>query len=194
VPRVSRAETEQNRIAIEEVASRLFREKGFGVSVADLMAAAGLTHGGFYGHFESKDALMDTACRHAFEGSVERWQRRAAGKQGRAERLPALIDGYLAPHNRNAPGSGCPMAGLASDVAREAASHPVRKTYAAGLRQLLDILVAAQDSTDVRQSRSDALAQLCTLVGAMVLARATRGDRLSDELLGAARARLLGEV
>ena len=77
MPRVSREQTDINRLAIEDASSRLFREQGIkAVSVADLMAAAGLTHGGFYGHFESKDALAAVACAKAFEQSAGRWEKR----------------------------------------------------------------------------------------------------------------------
>ena len=74
MPRVSKEQTDLNRSAIENVSAKLFREKGFnGVSVSDLMAAAGLTHGGFYGHFSSKDELAAVACANAFDHAVERW-------------------------------------------------------------------------------------------------------------------------
>lgn len=96
MPRVSKAEAEKNRAIIEQVSARLFREQGFhGISVADLMSAAGLTHGGFYGHFESKDALAAIACERAFEESVERWRKRVDAAPDRAAALESLLDGYL---------------------------------------------------------------------------------------------------
>ena len=91
MPRVSRAEAESHRQQITEASARLFKERGInGVSVADLMGAAGLTHGGFYGHFESKDALAGVAVAHAFEQSAERWRKRAAGKPDDPGRRAAL--------------------------------------------------------------------------------------------------------
>jgi TetR/AcrR family transcriptional repressor of nem operon len=191
MPRVSRAGTELNRTAIEDASSRLFRERGLGVSVSDVMAAAGLTHGGFYGHFESKDALAATACARAFDESLERWHKRLAGKTGRAASLAALVEGYLSPRNRSTMGSGCPMAGFATDVAREPDDKPIRKSYVDGLGELLGVLAGVQDTGDTAQDRHQALGQLSTMVGAMVLARATRGDPLSNELMAAAKERLL---
>jgi TetR/AcrR family transcriptional repressor of nem operon len=191
MPRVSRAGTELNRVAIEEASSRLFRERGLGVSVSDVMAAAGLTHGGFYGHFESKDALAATACTRAFDESLERWHKRLAGKTGREALLAALVEGYLSPRNRSAMGSGCPMAGLATDVAREPDHKPIRKAYVNGLGELLGVLVGVQNTGNAAQDRQEALGQLSTMVGAMVLARATHGNPLSNELMAAAKERLL---
>ncbi|APW36318.1 TetR family transcriptional regulator [Rhodoferax koreense] len=192
MPRVSRQQTDHNRAAIEEASSRLFREQGIkGVSVADLMGAAGLTHGGFYGHFESKDALAAVACRHAFAQSVARWEKRVAGKSSPAEALAGLVDGYLSASNRNHAGAGCPVAGLATDVAREPADKPIHAAYVSGLKALVDVMLRTQASGDPAADRSRTLAQMSTLVGAMVLARATRGDPISDEFLDSARAQLL---
>src|ERR1700683_390517 len=125
MPRVSRAVTEKNRAAIERVSARLFREQGLqGVSVADLMAAAGLTHGGFYGHFESKDALATVACTKAFDEAVERWESRISATTDRKSALTALVNGYLSSRNRAMVGSGCPLAAFS----RSAGRHPGGKT------------------------------------------------------------------
>src|SRR3954463_7829675 len=94
--RVSRAEADNHREQITEASARLFKEHGLkGVSVADLMGAAGLTHGGFYGHFESKDALAGIAVAHAYAEAVERWNRRVAGKPDAATGRAALVEAYL---------------------------------------------------------------------------------------------------
>ena len=108
MPRVSREQTDKNRLLIEAASARLFKEHGFdGVSVADIMASAGLTHGGFYGHFESKDELAALACAKAFEESAARW--RSLGKDGADE--AALLDAsakhYLSAKQRDQPGLGC---------------------------------------------------------------------------------------
>jgi TetR/AcrR family transcriptional repressor of nem operon len=191
MPKVSRQQTDLNRLAIEESSARLFREQGLrGVSVADLMAAAGMTHGGFYGHFESKDALAAVACAKAFEQSAARWRKRTEGQADKAAARAALAEGYLAAQSRAAVGSGCALAALAGDVAREPAGKPIHAAYQAGLDSLLDILQALQDTGDPALDRRLALAQLSTLVGAMVLARASRGNRVSDEILAAAKASL----
>lgn len=188
MPRVSRAKTEKNRLAIEEVSSTLFRERGFSVSVADVMRAAGLTHGGFYGHFKSKDELTAIACAKAFEGSTARWQQRVQTIPDAAQARQALIAGYLHDKHRTAPGSGCPLASLVVDVAREDSSKPVREAFHQGLTQLLEVLSGVQpDAADAHQARQQALEQLSSLVGAMLLSRATEGTALSDELLEAVR-------
>jgi len=182
MPRVSKAEAEKNRAVIEQVSSRLFREQGFhGISVADLMGAAGLTHGGFYGHFESKD-------------SEARWRKRVNDAPDKTSALSALIDGYLSSRNRNAAGSGCPAAALANDVAREADDKPVRAAFHEGIEHLLEILADIQPGDNAAANRNDAVAQLATLVGALVLSRATQGTPLSNEVLAAARAYLLAHV
>jgi TetR/AcrR family transcriptional regulator, transcriptional repressor for nem operon len=190
VPRVSKAQTARNRDSIEQASSRMFRERGLSVSVKDVMAAAGLTHGGFYGHFASKDELVATACASAFAGSVERWHERAAAKN-RQDAHAALIEGYLTRHNRASTGTGCPIAALATDVGREPEHKPVRKIFRAGIEQLLEILSAAQPAADRGRARDQALVQLSTLIGAMVLARATSGHPLSNKFIDTAKEWLL---
>jgi TetR/AcrR family transcriptional repressor of nem operon len=192
MPRVSREQTDSNRLAITDASARLFRERGLkGVSVADLMAAAGLTHGGFYGHFESKDALAAEAVAKAFEQSGARWKKRMAGKAGPREAMSALVEGYLSAQARNSPGTSCPTAALAGDVAREPADAPVRAAYRAGVDGMLRVLSSLQQTGDADVDREQALVELSTMVGALVLARATAGSDLSDELLNAAREHLV---
>src|SRR3954463_3443751 len=107
--RVSRAEADNHREQITEASARLFRERGIkGVSVADLMGAAGLTHGGFYGHFESKDALAGGAVARAFDQSAERWRKRIAAKDDGPERRAVLVDKFLTPQSLKDVGTGCP--------------------------------------------------------------------------------------
>jgi TetR/AcrR family transcriptional repressor of nem operon len=192
MPRVSKQQTESNLRAITEASSRLFRERGIkGVSVADLMAAAGLTHGGFYGHFESKEALAAAACRAAFEGSVVRWKARVAASADGAAARALLVERYVSANSRGSPGMSCPTAALAVDVAREPAESPVRAAFVAGNAALIDILASVQGAQDAGVARRDALADFATMVGALVLARATAGDAISDEFLKAGRERLV---
>ncbi|MFL6697230.1 MAG: TetR/AcrR family transcriptional regulator [Vitreoscilla sp.] len=192
MPRVSRAEAESHREQITEASSRLFRERGIkGVSVADLMGAAGLTHGGFYGHFESKDALAGVAVARAFDQSAERWRKRIAAKQDGPGRRAVLVDKFLTPQSLKDVGTGCPSVALASDVAREPAGAPIRTAYLDGLESLLQILASVEPGPDAASRRAAALADFATLAGAMMLARATEGAPLSAEILAAARARLV---
>jgi TetR/AcrR family transcriptional regulator, transcriptional repressor for nem operon len=195
MPRVSKQQADANRTTIAETSSQLFRERGFnGVSVDDLMAAAGLTHGGFYGHFASKGALAAEACGLAFDQSCARWNTCVADRGGGSAARAALVERYLSLAARAKPGTACPMAGLAGDVAREAADAPVREVYVSGFEKLLDILASCQNTRDAATDRREALADLSTLVGSMVLARATAGHGVSDELLAAGRARLVSQA
>jgi TetR/AcrR family transcriptional repressor of nem operon len=174
-------------------AARLLRERGIrGASVADLMAAAGLTHGGFYGHFASKDALVAAACADAYSGSVERWKARIAGCADRDAARTALIDGYLSPVSRASPGTSCPTAALAADVAREPPEAPVRDAFREGLEQLAELLASVEATGHADHDRRQALGDLSTMMGALLLARATAGHAISDELLAAGRERLVG--
>ncbi len=192
MPRVSRAEAETHREQITEASARLFKERGVkGVSVADLMGAAGLTHGGFYGHFESKDALAGVAVARAFEQSAERWRKRVASKPDDAQRRALLVDKFLAHANVREVGLGCPSVSLATDVSREPAGAPIRTAFLDGLEALVEILAGVQDGPDAHARRGAALADYATMTGAMLLARATEGTPLSAELLAAARARLV---
>jgi TetR/AcrR family transcriptional repressor of nem operon len=195
MPRVSKEQTDLNRTAIEQASSKLFREKGFnGVSVADLMAAAGLTHGGFYGHFSSKDELAAVACATAFSEASERWQKRMEGKADEQQALYAIIDGYLSSQKVRDVGNGCPGAALTTDVAREALDKPVRAAYMAGTEELVEILASLCPSPDPAVRRKTALAQWSMMVGAMALARATEGYPIAGELLTVAREQLLGNI
>jgi TetR/AcrR family transcriptional regulator, transcriptional repressor for nem operon len=183
MPRVSRAQTQRNDAAIRRAAAALLRRQGLNVSVAQVMAAAGLTPGGFYGHFGSKDELLASGCAAAFAESAQRWEARAAAAPDAA--VPAaLIEAYLDPEGPVA--SGCPIASLAADVAREPADQPVGRAFAAGLERLLGILAAGQPGSG-DAGREAALLQLSAMVGAVTLARATRGSPLAGELLEGVR-------
>ena len=191
MPRVSRAEAESHREQITEASSRLFRERGIkGVSVADLMGAAGLTHGGFYGHFESKDALAGVAVARAFEQSAERWGKRVASKPDAASGRALIVEKFLEAQNLRNVGLGCPSVSLATDVAREPEAAPIRTAYLDGLESLVQILATVEPGPDAAARRSAAIADYATMAGALMLARATEGAPLSAEILAAARARL----
>ncbi|MEU1425292.1 DUF6262 family protein [Kitasatospora sp. NPDC005751] len=181
--RVSQAQAQENRKRVVETASRLFREQGTHVSVADLMKAAGLTHGAFYKQFASKEALIDEATTHAFE---ELTQRRDAGLEQHAGQREAarraLLDIYLSTEHRDNVAVGCPAAALAADMAREPGARDAHRAYTEGVSDFAEWL-ATEDQ--------DGIAQLCTMVGALVLARATKGSPLSEQILTTARAALM---
>lgn len=190
--RVSKQQMERNREEIIQVSSQLFRERGLnGVSVNDLMAAAGLTHGGFYGHFASKDELAAIASQKAFEDSGARWQE-ISHHTGQHD-LRTMVEHYLSPTHRDGAKEGCAVTALASDIAREGENKPVREVYLSGVKAMLDRLESLSTIKDQEQRRQHALAQFALLSGALTLARATAGDALSDEFLNAAKKALLDE-
>jgi TetR/AcrR family transcriptional repressor of nem operon len=183
VGRVSQAQAQKNRRHVVAIASRMFREKGTAVSVADLMKAAGLTHGGFYKQFASKEDLVDEAIAHAFDEQAAHSAvapEEQAGEHEAARRT--LIEDYLSVWHRDHPGEGCPVSGFAADLGREPGQAVrAQDVYVNGVRNRAARLATGDD---------DGMAQLCTMVGALVLARATRGNPISEELLQAARTAL----
>jgi TetR/AcrR family transcriptional regulator, transcriptional repressor for nem operon len=199
--RASKAAAEQHHRELVTAAARLFRERDLGaVSVPDLMSAIGLTRGGFYKHFESKDALVAAAVQAAFSEHIDRI-RAMSTRHGDDPVLARLdfVDFCLSAAHRDDPGGGCPSA-LASGISRCDPDTAPRDAFLAGmqavLHELLDRTSATDDGDDTRDGagdgvgRSRTLADLATLVGAVLLARATAGDPLSDEILDAARHRL----
>ena len=161
------------RIVME--ASRLFRERGFqNVSVGEVMKAAGLTHGAFYAHFDSKEKLQAAAIAYGQRVSLGRVQR---GTGERSKR--SYADVYLSRRHRDNPGDGCTMAALAPEVARS--TPELKAAFEQGLE---DILTAKGGD------RKEAIFQTAAMLGGVVLARAVRDPRLSDEILNAVRQKL----
>jgi TetR/AcrR family transcriptional regulator, transcriptional repressor for nem operon len=161
------------------------RQRGLhGVSVAELMAEAGLTHGGFYAHFPSRDALVAAACRDMLARTAARLNA-AADAVSPLESRRALIEAYLTAAHRDAPGRGCAVAALGPEVAR--AAPEVRQALADGIRELIDVVAECTPAATYDQARRDAIATMATLVGTLVLARAAGEAPLSDEILEAGR-------
>lgn len=180
--RVSRAEAAQNRERIIAVAAKLFRERGFdGIGVAELMKSAGLTHGGFYGHFASKEDLMAKACIQAMAGSLAALHE--AAKAGGPDGLTAVASAYLSPKHRDSPGEGCALAALGAEAARH--DSPVRGAFTSGVRSVVEILSRLVPRKSKRAKRERALAIFASMVGALVLARAVDDAELSEEVLQA---------
>ncbi|OKK16041.1 TetR family transcriptional regulator [Streptomyces sp. CB00455] len=194
--RVSQAQAEENRRRVVDTASRLFREQGTHVSVADLMKAAGLTHGAFYKQFASKETLVDEVTAHVFDEIARRnaaGLERHDGQRDAAQR--ALIDAYLSVEHRDNAADGCPVSALAIDVARGPEGREARRTYAEGVADFAAFLAPAEgvgggEGIGGVGGVEGGLARLCTLVGALVLSRATQGSPLSEEILAAAHAAL----
>jgi TetR/AcrR family transcriptional repressor of nem operon len=178
--RVSREQFTENRQRILDVAARLFREKGLeGIGVDGIMREAGLTHGGFYGHFDSKADLAEQACAIALGRSAERWEAltRSRPDAGLAE----IARSYLSKRHRDNPGGGCVFAALGSDVARR--SDAVRTTVSQGVQAQLGILERVAGGRSKSARRKQAITTLSGLVGAMVLARLVDDAALSNEIL-----------
>lgn len=193
MPRVSRKQAAENRRQVVHSAARLFRERGIdGVSVPELMAEAGLTHGAFYGQFESKDALAVEACDAAFAEKLQTFDAMASryGADWRAARAE-FIKRYTAKMHRDDPGTGCPIAALVADVAREHCNADVRVAFSEGVTAVASSLPQVQGNGRSKPRRQEVLAEVALLVGAVVLSRATKGHAISDEILKSARQSLL---
>jgi TetR/AcrR family transcriptional repressor of nem operon len=175
--RVSREQVTENRRTIVDVASRLFRERGFeAVTVAEIMKEAGLTHGGFYGYFSSKDELIAEALADALT-------RTTTGPLGD---LATYTAQYLSPSLRDDRARGCPTAALAAETVR----HPggARTEMTTGIKQQIDRLSHVSPGSTTALKRRAAIGAWAAMVGAMILARATDDRALSDELLEQTRA------
>jgi TetR/AcrR family transcriptional regulator, transcriptional repressor for nem operon len=185
--KVSREQAAQNRERILEAAAQRFRERGFeGIGVADLMKEAGLTHGGFYGHFSSKDHLIAEATARELTRSLALWSEGAEGASG--DRLAAIAGAYLSSTHRDSPGTGCVLAALGPDVSRQGA--PVRGAVTGYVRSTVDLLTKLVPGKLKAARRQKAISTYATLVGAMVLARAVDDRAFSQEILDASRASL----
>jgi TetR/AcrR family transcriptional repressor of nem operon len=187
--KVTKAQAQANRAHIVETASTLFRERGYdGVGIADLMAEAGFTHGGFYKHFGSKTDLMAEAATCGFAQT-------AAKAEGVAAR--DFVDHYLSRAHRDAPGEGCTMAALCGDAARQ--PEAVRTAFAAGLEDMLATLGNRSGGAEKRGRAGDARARqidvIAQVIGAIVLSRACPDDSpLADEILDVCRASVLARL
>jgi len=174
--KVSREQMAENRRRILDVASRLFRDKGFdAVSVAEVMKAAGLTHGGFYGHFSSKDDLIAQTLTHVL-----------AADSGGGGDLRAYVGSYLSPRHRDNAAGGCPTAGLAAAIRHQ--NPAARSAMTEGLRSQIDRIGKALPELDAADGRRAAIGSFAAMVGAVILARAIDDPVFSDEVLEQTRA------
>ena len=190
--RYSREHKLETHARIVRKASVRLREKGaHGVGVADLMKEAGLTHGGFYAHFDSREALLIEAFAYAMDRSTERW-RKLAETTPPEKRLATIVESYLTPLHRDAPGHGCAVPALGAEIARE--SPKTRKAFAAKLEQMIDMLAEQMPDEPRKVARKRAMATLATMAGTLVLARIAGSGELSDEVLKAGRDRSLEGV
>jgi TetR/AcrR family transcriptional repressor of nem operon len=186
--RKSKEESAQTRRRIVEAASAQFRCHGLdGTGLADLMAAAGLTHGGFYKHFESKDQVVEESLALAAESIVETIKRIMSASPGKRG-FDAVIGEYLSIEHRDDVASGCPFAALGSEMAR--GSDAVREATTTGFVKVVDAIASQLDGMSPAAAKKEALWILSTMIGAMTMARMVTDPDLSASILREARKRL----
>jgi TetR/AcrR family transcriptional repressor of nem operon len=187
--KISKEQAKENRRRVVDAASRLFRRDGFGgVAVAELMAAAGFTHGGFYNHFPSKEILASDALAHAFA--------EMARERERTKNLADFVARYLSEASRNAPDKGCPAAALVSDAAHQ--PNTIKAVFAAGVEGMIEFVarrLSEEEDLSDEAARECAVRLVTSIVGALALARAMpKENPLAHEILAATRARGLDQL
>lgn len=171
------AETAEKHTRILMAAGLAYREKGFsGVSVSDIMKATGLTHGPFYNHFNSKEALISEALQYISDATVNLTDGFEASEEGKAD----FVRSYLSNEHCNDSGNGCLMASLASAIAREPSFKPTFTRHVTGI---ISNMVERFPWSSKARAKKDALRTLAAMVGAVVLARAVDDDDLANEIL-----------
>jgi TetR/AcrR family transcriptional repressor of nem operon len=180
--RVTRERQALNRDGILQAAGRLFRARGLeGVTVADIMHSAGLTHGGFYGHFGSKADLAAASCREVLSNSARKWRERAAAA---GDPVEAIVGAYLNAAVLDQPERFCPIPSLAIEMAR--AGGPPAVAMAEGIEGLLAVLIEICPRP-APEREAAAMAALATMVGAVVMARACPDRARALAMLESAR-------
>jgi len=183
--RYSKEHKQETHARIVKKASVRLREKGaHGIGVADLMKEAGLTHGGFYAHFDSREALVVEAFGYAMDRSTERW-RKVAEQTPPEKRFATIVESYLTSVHRDDPGHGCAVPTLGAEIARE--SLKTRKAFAAKLEQMIDIIADQILDVPRKTARKQAMAALATMMGTLVLSRIAGSGEFSDEILSSGR-------
>ncbi len=190
--RYSKEHKQETHERIVKRAAVRLREKGaHGIGVADLMKEAGLTHGGFYAHFDSREALVIEAMGHIMDRATERW--RKLGEQTPPEkRLATIVDSYLSEVHRDDPGHGCAIPTLGAEIARE--SPKTRKAFAAKLEQMIDMLASIIPDVPPKAARKQATTTIATMMGTLVMARIAGSGEFSDEILAAGREAILNRA
>jgi len=179
----------ETRQRVLKEAAREIRAKGpGGVAVASIMARAGLTHGGFYAHFESKDALIAAAIETMFESAARRFEAASVHQDPRAA-LRAYVDFYLSPGHRDARAHGCPLPALSGDLARLDPEARVR--FGQGVAALTGRLADRLGQLGVGDPEAAGSSMLAEMVGAVALSRAVADPAQSDAILARARASVI---
>lgn len=190
--RYSKEHKQETHARIVRKASVRLREKGaHGIGVADLMQEAGLTHGGFYAHFDSREALLIEAFAYAMDRSMEFW-RKTTAETSPEKRLATIVDSYLTSVHRDDPGRGCAVPTLGAEIARE--SPKARKAFAAKLEQMIDMIAEQLIDLPPKAARKQAAVTLATMMGTLVLSRIAGTGEFSDDILAAGREAVLARA
>lgn len=185
--RVSRAQAEENHQAIINAASKLFREHGFdGIGLKDLMKGAGLTQGGFYKQFASKEDLVAQASGRSMEMATQRWSE--AVERCPDAPLDAVTSFYLSPEHLGEKAEGCPIVALGADAARQ--GPEVKAMFEAGVKAHLRMLTEMTGATETDKPSDNAMVVLSLMVGALTLSRAMNDQSLATGVLKAAAAQV----
>ena len=187
--RVSKEKATQNRQRILTSAARLFRERGIDATGVDSITEdAGLTHGGLYSQFGSKEAIAAEAIRFALGRGRSIWQRAVENSPGKSA-LPTIVESYLSQRHRDAPGSGCVVAALGSDIARQ--PRRVREAFTRQLKADVEFLSQLMPDARHAERYEDAIAAFASMAGALILARAVNDATFSDLILKSTARRVL---
>ena len=193
---ISKSHAVRNRKIIVDTAARIFRERGIdGVGVADLMQEAGFTHGGFYNHFKSKEALAAEALDAAYQESCQSLVAAVKEDPENGQKvIEFIVNGYLSKSARDSPSTACPTSALVVDASRH--RGPIQEAYTEAVENLLNIIILAMKQTGMRGGtralRNKSIGLFSGMIGAIVLSRALSGtnENLSDEVLSVARKQL----
>jgi len=186
--RYSDSHKQETRQKVVKAAAAAVRAKGpDGVGVAEIMAEAGLTHGGFYAHFPNKEALVAAAIEEAFGQSRRRFARMTEGMSS-DEALTTFVDAYVSIDHRNNPQRGCPISTLSNDLPRQ--GPLVRAAFDAGVDNMIGRLEGWLPEPDPAARRGLASSMMAEMAGAVALARAVADKAMAEELLEASRARI----
>jgi TetR/AcrR family transcriptional regulator, transcriptional repressor for nem operon len=178
--RVSRIQAEENRQNVINVASRLFRSRGFdGIGLKDLMEAAGLTQGAFYKQFASKEDLAAQASARALESATLRWSAATAAEA--EDPLGAVVKFYLSTEHRDERMDGCPIVALGSDAARQGSD--VKASFEGGIKAYIEIVSRLITEANDEESQGKAMTILSTMVGALTLSRVVNDPDLAQAFL-----------
>lgn len=186
--RVSKEQAAQNRQHILTAATRLFREHGIHATGVDAITKeAGLTHGGLYSQFGSKEAIAAEAIRFAVTRSKRVWQQAVEREPG-TKAFRSIVEGYLSREHRDEPGQGCVVAALGADIARQ--PHSVREAFTKELEDVFEFLAQLMPGDDPSRRFDDAIAAFAGMTGALILARAVNDETLAERVLQATTKRI----